>query len=95
MQKYNCWADTETNGVHLEYRQDYYPCFDILRFGKQGRLGNSWDFRKCINQKRRYWPKYIHREEIMGHFMEKEAGSIDARPGTFNGIPFHVLSMNE
>ena len=52
-------------------------------------------FAAALIKKRRYWPKHIRGDEIIAHFKDKEVGSVDAWPGTLDGVSFHVFCMKE
>ena len=52
-------------------------------------------FASALIKKRRYWPKYIHGEEIKEHFAGKEIGTTDSWAGKMDDVPFHVFSMKE
>ena len=52
-------------------------------------------FASALIKKQRYWPKYIHGEEIKQHFDGKEIGATDSWAGKMDDVPFHVFSMKE
>ena len=52
-------------------------------------------YASVLIKKRRYWPKYIHGEDIKSHFADKEVGATDAWEGKLHGVPFHIFVMKE
>ena len=52
-------------------------------------------YASALIKKRRYWPKYIHGEDIKSHFADKEVGVTDAWAGKLDGVPFHIYMMKE
>ena len=46
-------------------------------------------------KKHRYWPKYIHGDDVKAHFNDKEVGDSDAWPGNLEGVDFHLFAMKE
>ena len=52
-------------------------------------------FASALIKKRRYWPKYIHGDEIKEHFKDKEVGDADSWAGQLDDVPFHVFGMKE
>ena len=52
-------------------------------------------FISALIKKRRYWPKYIHGDEIKEHFNGKEVGDADTWGGKLEDVPFHVFAMKE
>jgi hypothetical protein len=52
-------------------------------------------FAAALVKKRRYWPKYIHGDDIRAHFEGKEVRTTEAWPGELDGIPFHLYCMKE
>ena len=52
-------------------------------------------FASALIKKRRYWPKYIHGEEVKEHFNDKEVRDADSWGGKLEDVPFHVFAMKE
>ena len=52
-------------------------------------------FTSALIKKRRYWPKYIHGDEVKEHFNDKEVGDADSWGGKLEDVPFHVFAMKE
>ena len=52
-------------------------------------------FAGALIKKRRYWPKYIHGDEVKEHFNDKEVGDADSWGGKLEDVPFHVFAMKE
>ena len=52
-------------------------------------------FASALIKKRRYWPKYIHGDEVKEHFNDKEVGDADSWGGKLECVPFHVFAMKE
>ena len=52
-------------------------------------------FASTLIKKRRYWPKFIHADDIKAHFDNKEVGATDSWAGKLDDIPFHVYAMIE
>ena len=52
-------------------------------------------YTSALIKKRRYWPKYIHGEDIKSHFADKEVGATDAWARKLDGVPFHIYAMKE
>ena len=50
-------------------------------------------FASALIKKRRYWPKYIHGEEIKDHFKGKQVGDTNSWAGQLDNVPFHVFAM--
>ena len=52
-------------------------------------------FASALIKKRRYWPKYIHGDEVTEHFNDKEVGDANSWGGKLEDVPFHVFAMKE
>ena len=52
-------------------------------------------FASALIKKRRYWPRFIHGDEIKDHFSNKQVGDMDSWAGRMDDIPFHVYAMKE
>ena len=52
-------------------------------------------YASALIKKRRYWPKYIKRDDIKHHFTDREVGDCDSWKGCMDEVNFCVYAMKE